>query len=156
MKASSVASLSLLGLLSFAQAETRKEIASSRGLVQMTIRPMAAAAPDSEPRSADSLPGVTAAAAPDPSAIESIRDFTSLSEVVREGDALLEIHFLDKATGEELRFPLRYAQLRGYLLERFLDYQAGTPEERSVALIADLAGSFRIRMQEAAWPGDKP
>lgn len=149
MKLFSVASLSLAGLLSLAGAETRKEIESHRGLVQMTIRPMVASAPDS-------VPGDTAAPVSDPSAIESIRDFTSLSEVVREGDALLEIYFLDKASGEELRFPLRYAQMRGFLLERILDYQAGSPEERSVALVADLAGSFRIRMQDAVVTEEKP
>lgn len=149
MKPFSVASLSLAGLLSFAGAETRKEIESGRGLVQMIIRPMGSSAPESSS-------GDTAAPVPAPSAIESIQDFTSLAEVVREGDALLEIYFLDKASGEELRFPLRYAQMRSFLLERILDYQSGSPEERSVALVADLAGSFRIRMQDARVTEEKP
>ena len=88
--------------------------------------------------------------------IDSIADFTSLPGINRSGDALLQIEFYDKGDRRELRFPLRYSELRRFLLRHPLDYQAGTADERMVRLIADLAGSLRIEMRDSAKAGGKP
>lgn len=88
------------------------------------------------------------AATPETPPIETINDFTSLVEMARSGEAILEVYFLDRWTGRELRFPLKYSELRRYLRSHPLRYQDGTPEERMVALFGDMAGNLRIRMKE--------
>lgn len=139
-----------LMLASLTQATDPKirEIESSQGWVRLSILPIGEVPPESG--SADTNAAVT------PSRIADIEDFTSLTEMDREGEALLEVHLLDKGSGEELRFPLKYSQLRAYLNLRPIQYQGGTAQDRTVAMIRDLAGDFRIRMKDPVEGKAKP
>lgn len=129
--------------LSRASAQTVRESESSRGLVRITILPVA---------EAGGAPSDSTGTPP----LEAIEDFTSLAKLPRKGEALLEVYFLDHATGKELRFPLRYSELRRHLRRNPLRYQEGTLDERTVALVGDLAGALKIRMRESGKEHAKP
>ena len=151
----------LLGLMLAAAgrpaAETVREMESERGTVRIAIVALEAPAPPA-PGDGGPLP-----APPDPEApgdslhpVLAIADFTSLGEMAREAEALLQVRYYDKAAREELRFPLKYSELRRYLRDHPLDYREGTLEERNVALLGDLARAWRIKMLAPAEMGGKP
>lgn len=136
--------------------ETVREMESDAGRVRITVVPMSApAGVNGSVATADSAAD-TASTAASASPFDSIGDFTSLTEMVRKGDALLQIDYYDKGAREELRFPLKYSELRRFLKKYPLRYREGTPEERTVRMIGDLAGSLRIQMKDPLVPGGKP
>lgn len=145
-------------------AETVREMESARGRVRIAILPVETWA---APASGVFLPSAPAdQAAPEapeaPEAreagkdsihpVEAITDFTSLSGMAREGEAMLQVTYFDKATGEELKFPLKYSELRRYLRNHPLAYRGGSLADRNVDLMGDLAGALRIKMVP---PGDR-
>lgn len=138
----------VLASLTQASDPVLREIESSQGLVRLSILPIAEVPPEN---------GGTDSSTADPhSGIAGIEDFTSLTEMDREGEALLEVYLLDKGSGEELRFPLKYSQLRTYLKLRPIQYQGGSAHDRTVAMIRDMAGDFRIRMKDPVEGQAKP
>lgn len=150
-----------LGLCLFAagaaSSQTIREFESSIGVVKLTVLPVAELPP---PQEDDGSAGSDANPAIPPQpvapALDSISDFTSLAELVREGEAEMEVYYLERGSSEELRFPLRYSELRRYLLLRPIAYGQPTAAERNVALFADLAGSLRVKMVEPADLKEKP
>ena len=125
-----------------------REIESSSGLVRISFQPIRESLPDSgtpDPEAAE--PG---------SGIAGIEDFTSAQEMDRDHDALLDVYFLDKGSSEELRFPLKYSDLRAYVSLRPGQYHGGSAHDRTVAMIRDLAGDFRVLMKEPADGKVKP
>lgn len=139
-------------------AETVREMESSRGTVRITIVPMDAPA---AAEAADSLTEASSRRDPEAGAdsvhpVEAITDFTSLEEMAREAEAMLQVSYFDKASREELKFPLRYSELRRYLRSHPLEFQAGSLAERNVALMGDLARALRIKMTPADGMGKKP
>lgn len=138
----------ILASLTQASDPVLREIESSQGLVRLSILPMVEVPPENGGTDTDS--------ADTRSGIAGIEDFTSLAEMDREGEALLEVYLLDKGSGEELRFPLKYSHLRAYLKLRPTQYQGGSAHDRTVAMIRDMAGDFRIRMKEPVEGKDKP
>lgn len=153
-----------LMLPSRAGAETVRELEACPGRVRITVIALApaeagrGARPDPAPVPAQDS-GELSAGEGDSAAggsIEAIGDFTSLAEIRRNGDALLQVDFQDRRSGRELRFPLRYSELRRFLLQHPLDYQDGDPGERMVRLIADLAASLRIEMKDPSGTEGKP
>ena len=87
--------------------------------------------------------------------ISLIDDFTSLPQIDRAHEALLEAYLVDKFSGTELRFPLKYSQARDYLLLHPLDFQSGSTGERNIALLQALAGDLHVRMLETLESGGK-
>jgi hypothetical protein len=118
----------------------------------------AAESPAAEPPAAE--PSLAAESAPEPTdaclSADFLGDIASPAGICRSGDALLDVDFYDKAAMRELRFPLKYSELRRYLLKHPLAYREGTAEERAIRLIADLARHLRIEMREPALPEEKP
>ncbi len=118
--------------------------------------------PDEAPasRTGESTAASDSSAAAEPSSAcisaASLGDIASPAGICRSGDALLDVDFYDKAAMRELRFPLKYSELRRYLLKHPLAYREGTAEERAVRLIADLARHLRIEMREPQPPEEKP
>lgn len=134
--------LAVISVLPSAAAEgAMREYESEEGRLRIVV--VAVAPPDAE------APGACLSA-------ESIGDFASPSGICRSGDALLDVDFHDKAAMRELRFPLKYSELRRYLLKHPLAYREGTAEERAVRLIADLARDLRIEMRDSPQPEEKP
>lgn len=142
-----------------ADAETVREMESARGLVRITIVPLevppAPVPADSQPLAVTSQTG-TEAPADSVHPVEAISDFTSLSEMARESEAMLQVYYFDKAAREELRFPLKYSELRRYLRNHPLGYREGTLEDRNVALMGDLAETLRIKMLTPSEMKGKP
>lgn len=134
----------LLAGASRAAAQTVRESESSRGLVRIAVVPVEGAG------------GAGSDSAGKSPSLEAIEDFTALSRMPRHGEALLEIYFLDHATGEELRFPIKYSELRRHLRRNPLRYQEGSLDERTVSMVGDLARSLRIRMKEPGEEAEKP
>jgi hypothetical protein len=69
--------------------------------------------------------------------------------------SLLDIYFLEKSTGEELRFPAKGSQLREYFLEHPDDYRSGTADERAVAFVRQLSASLQVHMKPPVEVGEK-
>jgi hypothetical protein len=125
-----------LALALAAMENAPREFRAARGEAAVTVLSEEAPIPAGD--SAD-----TAQAVP----IASIEDFTSLQQSVPSGEALLELYYLDYATGKELRFPLKYSELRRYLALHPIAYLDADRGERNVALIQDLSEDLRIRMK---------
>lgn len=127
-----------------------REFESGMGSLRVTVvsvDPSGAA----DPAPSDSQPPETMPAGQPAAAClsaDSIGDFASPAGICRSGDALLHIDFHDRAARRELRFPLKYSAIRRYVLQHPLDFMEGTPEERAIRLIADLAGHLRIEMRD--------
>jgi hypothetical protein len=69
--------------------------------------------------------------------------------------SLLDIYFLEKSTGEELRFPAKGSQLRDYFREHPDEYRTGTADERAVALVRQLSASLQVHMMPPVEGGEK-
>lgn len=140
-------------------AETVREMESARGTVRITIvpleRPAAPAAEGSRPHPTEH-PAPPEAHEDSLHPVEAITDFTSLTEMAREAEAMLQVTYFDRAAREELKFPLKYSELRRYLRKHPLEYREGSLEDRNVALMGDLAGALRIRMLPPAGAMEKP
>lgn len=148
----------VLGLSLFAAepilSQTIRDFESPRGVVRLTLLPVAETPQVQAPEGDTAAPAVQAP--PASAALDSISDFTSMSQLVRDGEGEMEVYFLDRASTEELRFPLRYSELRRYLLHHPIAYDQPTAAERNVALFADLAGALRVQMVEPADIKEKP
>jgi hypothetical protein len=70
-------------------------------------------------------------------------------------DALLDIYFLEKTTGRELRFPAKYSQIRTYFRQHKAGLRARLPEDRVVAMARDLSVSLCVRMKTPGTGGGK-
>jgi hypothetical protein len=135
-----------------ASAQPVKEFQSSQGVVKITFIADEPARKDS----AVTAPLLTAPLLTAPKQFDSISDLVSLPELAGNTDMILEIYFLDRQTGNELRFPSRYSQLRRYLRWHSGVYTEGSVGDRAVAFIRDFSKDLRIRMKTAATGGGKP
>lgn len=155
----SLAILAVLSVLpSAAAGGAAREYESGDGRLRITV--VAVSPPEA------GRPSPSDSSAPDPSpaaeppaaciAADSIGDFASPAGICRNGDALLQVDYYDKAAMRELRFPLKYSELRRYLLGHPLAYRQGTADERAVRLIADLAAHLRIEMRDPSRREEKP
>jgi hypothetical protein len=69
--------------------------------------------------------------------------------------SLLDIYFLEKSTGEELRFPAKGSQLREYFSGHPDEYRSGTAAERAVALVRQLSARLQVHMLPPGVGGEK-
>jgi hypothetical protein len=69
--------------------------------------------------------------------------------------SLLDIYFLEKSTGEELRFPAKGSQLREYFRVHPDEFRSGIAAERAVALIRQLSASLQVHMLPPVVGGEK-
>jgi hypothetical protein len=138
--------------MSLAPAQAVREFATERGSLRVVV--ISERAPATDSIAVDTV--ITDTSADTASYLaEDIVDFTSLAEMNRQGDALLDVDFIDNATGAELRFPVKFSQLRAYRLLHPLEYQDGTLDERTIAMFSGLVGELRVHMTESAEAGAK-
>lgn len=136
--------------LSFAAptvAETIREYDAPSAHVRLTLLPAipVTGAPE------DSLAAPASASSP----LDSIADFTALSEVLRDIDALMEVQYLDRGASEEVRFPLKYSEVRRHLLLNPTRYRQNVLAERNTALFGDLARALQVQMHDPVEMGEK-
>jgi hypothetical protein len=132
-----------------AAAQTVKEFQAADGLVRVS------AAPAFTGQSGDSAGTDSAQAHPVDFTVDSLTDLTSLPDVDEWTDPLLEMYYMEYATGTELRFPAKLSQLREFLLDHAAEYTGGTPETRSVALVRDLSRESSVHMRTPGPAGSK-
>jgi hypothetical protein len=129
-------------------AETIREYDSPTALVRLTLLPAISATEVPE----DSLPVPESQGTP----LDSIADFTALSQVLGDVDALMEVQYLDRGSSEEFRFPLKYSEARRHLLQNPARYAQPDLQERNAALFGDLARSLQVQMHDPVEMGGKP
>lgn len=164
--------LAVLSVLpSRAAADAAREFSGAAGRVRIAViagtdraAPAVPALPEGAPADAGpaAAPGAGAPPAADSASAapglpaDPLGVFAALAGIGRKGEALLQIDLEDRASGRDLRFPLEYSELRRFLRRRPLAYRDGTPEDRVVRMIADLARDLRIEMREPSAPDAKP
>lgn len=82
------------------------------------------------------------------SVLDTLSDLTSLSPAPDPDDPLLEIYFLDHASGEELRFPAKLSHLQDFLRSHGSEFTGGSPDARSVAMVRAFSKGLRVHMVE--------
>jgi hypothetical protein len=132
-----------------AVAQTVKEFQTADGLVRISAAPAFTGQPG-DSAEADSVPAHRV-----DFTVDSLTDLTSLPNVDEWTDPLLEMYYMEYATGTELRFPAKLSQLRAFLLDHAAEYTGGTPETRSVALVRDLSRENSVHMRTPGPAGSK-
>jgi hypothetical protein len=129
--------------VSFLHAEVSREFHSSAGVARMTL----ILGPE-----ADSSAGLrqfkTAFS-------DTLSDIPALFCRGRSRNLLVELAYTERGTGQELRFPLRYAQVRDCAQHNAEAYATGSMDERAVALVRDLARNLHVRMKDRPSGGGK-
>jgi hypothetical protein len=116
---------------------SQREFQTREGLVRIAVAPASASAESDSAGNANPVPAFD---------LESVGDLTALSLAEDRDDPLLEIYFLDHASGEELRFPAKLSHLRDFLKAHADQFTGGTPEERSVAMVKALSAGMQVHM----------
>lgn len=125
--------------LSLAAAQpTPKEFHSALGVVQIALGTLdAATESDSSFR------------------MDTVATLASFRNLALPGDALLLISFMDRHSGETVRFPVKVSQISAFLQDKAGDYRRGSAEEKIVAFVRDLSRSLRVRMKAPSARGSK-
>ncbi|GEM_PF-7094584 len=122
--------------LSLAAAQPAKEFQNSHGILRVTLAAEVTA-------HADSAASVSTPALP------------ALPDLGVHGDALLEVYFLDRDDGQELRFPVRYTQLVAFAQGHAEADSTASGDDRAVAFMRDFSRELRIRMKTPGLDGGK-
>ena len=114
-----------------------KEFQTRTGLVQVTMAP-APESPESDTAgNGNPVPAFD---------LESVGDLTAIPLAEDRNDPLLEIYFMDHATGEELRFPAKLSHLQDFLRVHAGEFTGGTADERSVSMVKAFSAGMQVRM----------
>ena len=156
--------------ISLASTRTVREFRNSHGVVRVTIIPDnspqgGSAVSESIPVSARGSASDTGSAAAT-SALPAT-ELAALPDLGIRGDALLDIYFLDKDDGRELRFPATYAQLSAFeqghpvaapsaSLDTASSSAFASADDQAVAFIRDFSRELRIHMKTPGLSGGKP
>jgi hypothetical protein len=129
--------------------QTIKEFQTSGGLVRISSAP-APIGDGQEPSGSDSVQ------TPVPVfSVDTLTEIAALPSVDERFDPLVEVYFLDHATGAELRFPAKISQFHDFLSLHASEYTGGTPDSRSVAVVRDLSRDLNVQMRTSGSGGSK-
>lgn len=87
--------------------------------------------------------------------IDSAATDDSLVSAEAGDDALVEIYFLDRSSGMELRFPAKRSQIVACMRRHPGKYATGTLDERVVRLVADMSVNLQVHMKTPGEGGGK-
>lgn len=87
--------------------------------------------------------------------LDTVATLSSFRNLALPDDALLLINFLDRYSGEEIRFPVKVSQISAFLRYKAGGYRSGSAEEKIVAFVRDLSRSLRVRMKAPSASGSK-
>jgi hypothetical protein len=118
-----------------ASAQSGKEFRTVEGEVRIS------AAPASIPVSEEFGVGPAAFSA------DSLSDLAALAGLDLREDPLFDVYFLDRLTGEELRFPVKLSHFKQFLAGHAAAYAQPTADARAVALIRDFTREMTVRMR---------
>jgi hypothetical protein len=130
-----VISLTMACALTFANAGMEREFRTSDGFARIRWVPQAAPSSDSADNAFENL------------AQDSTPDLSVLIAAGDGGEALLDIYFLDLATGGELRFPVKVSNLREYCNRTGTAIEGSLPDEAVIAIVRGLSKELSVRMK---------
>ncbi|MDB5049646.1 MAG: hypothetical protein JWO30_2717 [Fibrobacteres bacterium] len=82
-------------------------------------------------------------------------DSAGISSEAGFAGALLDVYLLEISSGEELRFPVKYPQIRAYLAQHTDELRSSPPDDLVVAMIRELSVNLCVRMKPSETGGGK-